>query len=188
MVENFRIATEEGKDVAYMETRIEKYLSKKHTIGFNSSTQNHKELTRIFNYTGKKGIQWDYKGQEISLFNEENRLVYGFPSLDLKYVVAIYYESKVFPEPHNLVIHNADGSIHKHITEFPKKMLSQKYKGMRSQFLLLEYTQFLWQKDLETQEYKNCIKILVNRTQFEDRELIIETGEFGKLLSEEGRP
>lgn len=68
----------------------------------------------LINY--QHGLKWEYNGRQILLFEKNVRII-GYPSVDMSYVVAVYFgNSRRYPIPNNCVVYNLDGSIHKLIT------------------------------------------------------------------------
>jgi hypothetical protein len=68
---------------------------------------------------GKRfGIAWEYNGTEVSVFDNEGS-VEGFPTANLQYVIAIFRNSNLYPNPNNAVIFNLDGSLNK-VLQFPE--------------------------------------------------------------------
>src|SRR5690606_28435574 len=58
-------------------------------------------------------ILWEYKGNPISV-KMANCHIIGCPSIDMQYVIAIYSGDQAeYPPPNNVIVYNADGSIHK---------------------------------------------------------------------------
>ncbi|AZA74941.1 hypothetical protein [Chryseobacterium indoltheticum] len=140
----------------------------------------------------KNGIMWDHNDEEIIL-EDENADLKGYPTANLKNVVVIYLgiNGKHKP-PHNCVIYNLDGSIHK-ILEIPslksplaiKRMEFLKEENPPLDTALYEgalcFSGFSVIK-LNTGEIVNSIAIDYDRELWETRILNPETGEIGDLI------
>ncbi|KFF05616.1 hypothetical protein [Flavobacterium reichenbachii] len=77
----------------------------------------------------KFGIAWEYNGNEINIF-DKNGTVEGFPTANLEYVIAIFKNSILYPNPNNAVIFNLDGSFKKviRIPNFKSEIILQEIK------------------------------------------------------------
>src|SRR5690606_9658471 len=71
-----------------------------------------KRLIKLVSQEYNVGIKWIYGNKDIILIN--NDVIFGCPSIDMRYVIAIYSgDQEEYTPPNNAVIYNADGSIHK---------------------------------------------------------------------------
>ncbi|AZA74939.1 hypothetical protein [Chryseobacterium indoltheticum] len=142
-----------------------------------------------------QGISWKNEENQRGIINDENVDVIGFPTIDLKYIVAIYKGiNGAFLIPNNAVIYNLDGTIHKVlkitelISERSKKYL-EKENLENPPLSLAKYPQglafsnFGWRKDING-NLINSISIDFDRDYGEKRELNPETGEIGKVLDD----
>lgn len=141
----------------------------------------------------RKGISWEYEGGKTVL-QDPIKSISGFPTVNLKYVVAIYSGSKQghpFEYPNNAVVYNLDGTVHAAL-EIPKlespNIVSRiaffkennpplevaKYEGG------LYFDSFGWYES--DNRLHDRIRIVYGREWLEFRELFPETGEVGKLL------
>lgn len=82
----------------------------------------------------KFGIAWEYNGTEINIFDKDGT-VEGFPTANLQYIVAIFKNSKLYPNPGNAVIFNLDGSFNKvlRVPKFKSDILLSKIKKSNEQ-------------------------------------------------------
>lgn len=71
-----------------------------------------KEVQNTFLKGKRFGISWEYNGTEVHIFDKDGS-VEGFPLSNLKYVAAVFRNSKLYPSPNNVVIFNLDGKVHK---------------------------------------------------------------------------
>lgn len=130
------------------------------------------------------GVIWTYNGNEIS----KNRCFFAYPTVDNLHVVAIYpLEDIEFPSPHNAVIYNADGSLHKVLT--PPKLISQLAinrlgKDNPPQPYApdsIYFERVRWDKNSQG-ELVTSVWIGYDREWHENRVLDPETGEFGESI------
>ena len=151
------------------------------------------ETRRKFNKDTEKGIMWTHNNKEI-VIEDENTSVIGSPTTDFKYVITTYLGiNGKYKPPHNSIIYNLDGSIHK-ILEVP---------SLKSP-LALKRLEFLNEENppLDTAKYEgalcfsggggfkkldngkivNFIAIDYDRELWETRILDPETGEIGDLI------
>ena len=165
MIKDFKIVTNEG---------LEAFVD----VGSSESLYKRGQLQDIVNEvlnTYNTGIVWIYRGKEIKLIKLTGR-VEGYPSVDLNYVIAIYFEDTEFKAPNNAVIYNADGTIHKRL-EMPK-LISE--RGEKYQYGSC-FEDIMWRKNKEG-KLITTISISFDRYSFEVRELNPETGVIGDLL------
>ena len=70
------------------------------------------EIKNAFLKGKKYGISWEYNDSTINIFDKDGS-VEGFPLSNLKYVAAVFKNSKLYPSPNNAVIFNLDEKVHK---------------------------------------------------------------------------
>ncbi|MDG1871878.1 MAG: immunity 49 family protein [Flavobacterium sp.] len=152
------------------------------------------EYIDYVNCYSKQSVSWEYEGQKIILA-DKNVSIKAYPSLDLKYVIAIYegFEGEYKP-PANAVIYNADGSIHT-ILKMPvlesenilKKINFNKDSNPPIEASSFEggllFSNFDWWKN-EQGDLINRIQITYDRDWIEWRELDIKTGKVGKYIGQ----
>jgi hypothetical protein len=152
------------------------------------------EYIDYVNCYSKQSVSWEYNGQKIILA-DNNVSINAYPSLDLKYVIAIYegLEGEYKP-PANAVIYNADGSIHS-ILKMPvlesenilKRIDFNKDANPPLEASLFEggllFSNFDWWQN-EEGNLVNRIQIIYDRDWIEWRELDIRTGDVGRYLSQ----
>ncbi len=168
-------------------------------IGYNMSLYPIYEIDfdkksyKTKNLNGKINLLWRYNDNWIKIESESS--ITGYPTVDLKYVVAIYQNSNgKFKPPGNAVIYNLDGTTHKILVmpellstnilkriEYNKEsnppLESAKFEGG------LYFSGFDWGKNQEGQII-NRIQIIYDRDWIEWRELNSETGEIGKYIGQ----
>lgn len=152
------------------------------------------EYIDYVNCYSKQSVSWEYDGQKIILV-DKNVSIKAYPSLDLKYVIAIYegLEGEYKP-PANAVIYNADGSIHT-ILKMPvlqsenilKRIDFNKDSNPPIEAALFEggllFSNFDWWQN-EEGNLVNRIQIIYDRDWIEWRELEIRTGDVGRYLAQ----
>lgn len=152
------------------------------------------EYIDYVNCYSKQSVSWEYEGQKIILA-DKNVSIKAYPSLDLKYVIAIYegFEGEYKPTS-NAVIYNADGSIHT-ILKMPvlesenilKKINFNKDSNPPIEASSFEggllFSNFDWWKN-EQGDLINRIQITYDRDWIEWRELDIKTGKVGKYIGQ----
>jgi hypothetical protein len=182
MLKNFRLFNTNGieipVDVAY-------------PIEFFKNVD-HKTFNEF--YDGSRiGISWEYEGGKTALRNPDKSIL-GFPTVDLKYVVAIYSGSKQghpFEYPNNAVVYNLDGTINVvlGIPKLESATIVNRIEFFKENNPPLEaasyegglfFDNFDWYKS--DTELHNRIRIIYDREWLEYRELFPENGEIGKLL------
>jgi hypothetical protein len=143
------------------------------------------------------GFSWVFNDQRIILFDEKVD-VFAYPTVDNKYVIAIYKGlNNKFSPPNNAVVYNLDGSVHK-ILKTPKlislkileKIKQEKHSNPPIEDneygrygMGLEFVGFGWYKD-ENENLVNTISIKYGGEYGEWRIFNPETGEFGKMTSD----
>ncbi|MCK8143020.1 hypothetical protein MW871_14065 [Flavobacterium sp. I-SCBP12n] len=152
------------------------------------------EYIDYINCYSKQSMSWEYEGQKIIL-EDKNESINAYPSLDLKYVIAIYegLDGEHKP-PSNAVIYNADGSIHT-ILKMPvlesenilERIDFNKDSNPPIEAALfeggLQFSNFDWWQN-EEGNLVNRIQIIYDRDWIEWRELEIRTGEVGSYLAQ----
>ena len=179
MIQNFRVVTKNGL-CAFVDVGGEVFFKKNQP----------KELLMEVVNTYNSGIQWESKGLTVTLLNDKS--IIGYPSIDLNYVIAIYFgkDEEFFP-PHNAVIYNADGSIHKvlQVPALKSDFLLNRIRFNKDNNPALEiaqfeggiyFSQFSWKK--HNNKIVNAIDICYDREYYESQILNPETGEFGDCL------
>jgi hypothetical protein len=135
-----------------------------------------------------KGIIWTYRNKEI-IIEDKNIDIIGYPTLDYKYIVAIYLgNNNKFPPPCNAVIFNIDGSIHK-IIDMPilkshlvtERIIAQHQRNPPLENPDLYFSGFCWSNP-EIHKIINLITITYNKDLWESRVLDPESGEVGELI------
>lgn len=152
------------------------------------------EYIDYVNCYSKQSVSWEYDGQKIILA-DKNVSIKAYPSLDLKYVIAIYegLEGEYKP-PANAVIYSADGSIHT-ILKMPvlesenilERIDFNKDSNPPIEAALFEggllFSNFDWWQN-EEGNLVNRIQIIYDRDWIEWRELEIRTGNVGRYLAQ----
>lgn len=109
MIKDFSIVDKNG--LSYETTWNNDNVKVKETLK-NRENPETKRLIKLVSQEYNVGIKWVYEDKEIVLIN--NDVIFGCPSIDMQYVIAIYSGDQAeFTPPNNAVIYNADGSIHK---------------------------------------------------------------------------
>lgn len=152
-----------------------------------------KELyLKFINSPSKQGIAWLNDGKDIRI-KDENTSIQGFPTVDLKYVVAVYLGlDGEFKPPRNAVIYHADGNVHKilEIPPFISEKLIKRLKFLKQDNPPLSWAEyegelffggFGWNKK-DDGEIVNFISVVMERDSYEQRELDPQTGTFGVCL------
>lgn len=190
-ITNVREISKEGYK-AYLETRLYKYRARGNINGLYRRDQSRSEVYKVIN-SSNKGIEWEYQNKTITLFSDTyvtktkyngetcnySTWIYGFPSLDLKYMIVLHINDPSYPGQANLVVYNADGSIHIDAISPPIHLGRRGRKNVDSSS---RFIQFSWHYCSEQGKYKNAI--LFGRWSYEEelREFDPETGKFGALL------
>lgn len=169
---------------------------KKILVDFENHPDIFKDIDSVtynsFHDGSRVGLFWVYKDKEITLF-DENTSIRGFPTVDKKYIVAIYSGlNGEFKSPYNAVIYNADGRVHKilYIPPFVSEKLCKRLLYLKQDnppLSLVNYEGglffggFGWIKNSKG-KIVNFISIVMEKESFEQRELDPQTGLFGKCL------
>ena len=75
--------------------------------------EDYENKFNLFFDGSQKGIFWLSKNQKIEIWSNKGDVT-GLPSIDMQYVIAIYSGDQAeYRLPNNVVIYNADGSVHK---------------------------------------------------------------------------
>ena len=149
-------------------------------------------VSQYLSHRSTGGISWKYDDREIVLTNSPGS-VRGFPTTNLKYVVAIYYGMNgKYKPPDNAVLYRPDGIVHR-ILPMPKLLSRNITKQL--DFLKshnpplhaagheggLQFDGFAWKQEFD-HRLINSISILYDREWWESRELDPDTGEIGRLM------
>lgn len=181
MIEDFKIFNQSGVTIP---------VQMNYPLDISKNVSN--ETYQAYFDGSKKGISWIYKKQRI-LVQDKRENVTGFPTCDLRYIVAIYHglEGK-YPPPSNAVILNRDGSVNRFLkipvllsanilqrislnNDANPPIRTSKYTGG------LYFSGFDWKKD-KSGNLINRIQIIYDRDWIEWRKLDAETGEITELL------
>jgi len=144
-----------------------------------------------------KGFSWVFNDERIILL-DDNVDIFAYPTVYNKYVVAIYkgLNSK-FPPPHNAVVYNLDGSIHK-VLKIPKLVSPKILKKIKEEKhsnppiednryghygMGLQFAGFAWDKDKDG-NLVNSISIKYAGEYGEWRIFNPVTGEFGEMTTD----
>lgn len=96
----------------------------------------------------KQHVVWLYRGKKIRL--EDARYIAGYPCTRYKYFIAIYKDIEgPYRAPHNVVVYNADGSIHLR-PSIPEALLVVRYQ--REEMLWKNASSFFhvnWETDFK---------------------------------------
>lgn len=140
----------------------------------------------IRNYLPGKtsGIKWLANDQEVV----KSRCLFGYPSINLKYMIAIYpIKDVAYSSPNNAVIYTAGGHVHKVLSPsaFVSGLLTSRVeenppKPYMPDSLFFDNVGWRQSKNGEILTY---IRIVYNREWFEDRILDPESGEIGGCVS-----
>lgn len=144
-------------------------------------------------HPSRTGISWKYNEDEIVL-EDPLGSVKGFPTTNLKYVVAIYYGiNGKYKPPGNAVLYRPDGTVHR-ILQMPQ-LLSTNITELLTFLKIpnpplqaaaheggLQFNGFGWKQEFDGR-LLDTISILYDREWWESRELDPETGEIGRLLN-----
>ncbi|WP_018478722.1 hypothetical protein [Pontibacter roseus] len=159
-------------------------------IGYNTDIFPIKEIRKdgviIRNYLEGKtsGIKWLSGNQEVI----KSRCFFGYPSVDLNYIIAIYsIEDSEFPSPNNAVVYTANGMLHKVLSppEFASRHLVSNLKEIPTESFTPDsvfFDQVRWRQNREG-EIATTVRFIYNRDWFEERILDPETGELGECIS-----
>ena len=143
------------------------------------------------------GFSWLFSGQRIVLL-DDNVDIFAYPTVDKKYIIAIYKGlNNQFPSPHNAVVYNLDGSVHKVLkipklvsTKIQEKIKQEKHSNPPTEDnryghygMGLEFVGFGWKKD-ENENLINTISIKYAGEFGEWRVFDPDTGEFGELIDD----
>ncbi|AZA74940.1 hypothetical protein EG358_14715 [Chryseobacterium indoltheticum] len=166
------------------------------SIGYEKSefdlVSKQEKLDYVNSYS-KESFSWEYNGEKI-IISDEKVSVYGYPTVDNKYIIIYKGIDGQFKPPNNAVIYNLDGSIHmileipQLISERAKKYLEKEKLGNPPLELVkyesgLNFLSFGWRKN-ENGEHFNYISIQYDLDYGEGRELNTETGEIGRLIDD----
>ena len=159
-------------------------------IGYKTDIFPIKEIRKdggiIRNYLEGKtsGIKWLSDNQEIV----KSRCSFGYPSVDLKYIIAIYpIEDAEYPSPNNAVVYTANGMLHKviRLPAFALGQLSSNPKENPPESFTPDsafFDQVRWRQDREG-EIATTVRVIYNREWFEERILDPETGELRECIN-----
>lgn len=146
------------------------------------------------NSPSKQSVSWIYNGRKIIL-QDKNTSVIAYPSVDFKYVIAIYKGlNSEYKPPSNAVIYKANGKIHK-ILKIPvlesenilKRISFNKDSNPPFESSIFEGGLLFDNCDWGKNEEGNLIdrvRIIYDRDWIEWRVLNVKTGEIGKYIGQ----
>jgi len=143
------------------------------------------DIRRQFTNSLSRGFSWTYNGKEQRMFETGTRFL-GIPSPDMKFVIVIYpVNHKKFPAPHNAIIYNGNGSIHKKLNV--PAPISPQAKEMESRLKSTKHDELYFDTVYWTRVADNRISAAVvigfDHEWTERRLLNPETGEFGDCIT-----
>lgn len=130
------------------------------------------------------GIMWLFGQEKLRLYEPGIR-IFGLPTHDNRFIVAIYpLNGEKFRAPQNAVLYNANGTLKKCLK--PPELLSNLAKS-RKKFINSEYSMSLY---FDTVGIKRdhlgnkltYLRISFDRDFWEDHKLDVETGEFAGMI------
>jgi hypothetical protein len=155
------------------------------------------EKLAYINSGSKESYSWEYRGEKI-IIEDPNASVYGYPTVDMNFMIVIYTGlNGEFSPPHNAVVYNLDGSVHK-VLEIPKlvspkiieKIKEEKHSNPPIEDnryghygMGLEFVGFGWKKDKDG-NLVNTISIKYLGEYGEWRIFNPITGEFGEMTTD----
>jgi len=142
----------------------------------------------IVNYN--HGIRWCFEAREIEIF-ERDTTIYGYPDPLFQKIITVYISSKKYPFPANAVIYNLDGSVHKVLSPpiLIGNLSSYSINPLRGHHfggLLPGWDINSKGEKIQTLTTMHSVSPINFRYEsfYEVREVDVETGEFGELISE----